>query len=146
MKLSSNFSLDELTFSNTASRLNIDNTPSYEVIENLKILALGLEEVRAVLENNPINISSGFRCLTLNRKLNSKDSSQHVKGLAVDFTSRRFGSVAKVMETIANSDIQFDQLILEFDNWIHISFPVKGTKPRLQKLVINSKGVRHYDN
>jgi len=50
------FSLEELTFSNTAIRLDIDNTPTPEALNNLQMLAEGLEEVRAKLDSNPIKI------------------------------------------------------------------------------------------
>ena len=111
---SPHFTLAELTHSNTATRLDIDNTPLAEEIANLKILAEGLEQVRTKLDSSPILISSGFRCLELNRALKSKDTSYHILGLAADFTST-YGNVHEVMRTLADSSIQFDQLIIEFD-------------------------------
>ena len=138
------FSLDELIFSNTAIRLGIDNTPTEKDKENLKRLAEGLEEVRTKLDSNPIKISSGYRCLKLNRILKSRDTSYHTRGLAADFTCPRFGSVDEVMRAIADSGIEFDQLIYEFDSWIHIGFAEEGVKPRRQMLIIDKKGVRAY--
>jgi zinc D-Ala-D-Ala carboxypeptidase len=69
------FTLEELIFSNTAVRLDIDNTPDEEALKNLQILAEGLEHVRTKLNGNAIRISSGYRCLPLNRALRSKDTS-----------------------------------------------------------------------
>jgi len=138
------FSLDELIFSNTAIRLDIDNIPTPEALANLEILANGLEAVRAKLYSNPIKISSGYRCLKLNRALKSKDTSYHVKGLAADFTCPRFGTVPEVMRALADSSIEFDQLILEFDSWIHIGFAEAGAKPRRQMMVIDKSGVKVY--
>jgi len=138
------FSLDELIFSNTAIRLDIDNIPTPEALANLEILANGLEAVRAKLYSNPIKVSSGYRCLKLNRALKSRDTSYHVKGLAADFTCPRFGTVPEVMRALADSSIEFDQLILEFDSWIHIGFAESGAKPRRQMMIIDKSGVKVY--
>lgn len=137
------FRLEELTFSSTAVRLGIDNTPSKEVIENLEILAEGLEEIRTKLDSRPLIISSGYRSLPLNRVIKSKDTSYHCKGLAADFTSKHC-NVKDAMEILSESGIEFDKLILEFDSWIHVQFPEKGQKARRQVLVINNQGVKFY--
>ena len=144
MQLSPHFTLAELSHSNTATRLGIDNTPLAEEIANLEILAEGLEQVRTKLDSRPILISSGFRCLELNRALKSKDTSYHILGLAADFTST-YGNVQEVMRAIADSSIQFDQLILEFGKWIHIAFPKQGEKPRRQMMRIGKSGVLLYE-
>jgi len=143
MKLSEHFTLKEFTRSQTASRHGIDNTPNEEQIENLKTLAKGLEDVRTKLGGNPINISSGFRCEALNDRLGSKRTSRHILGLAADFTCDRYGDVDDVFSVLADSSIEFDQLILEYDAWIHISFPKEGDKALRQVLIIDKNGV-HY--
>ena len=145
MKLSKHFTLKELTRSQTASRHGIDNTPNEEQIENLKTLTKGLELVRTKLDNNPINISSGFRCQDLNTRLGSKRTSRHTLGLAADFTCDRYDDVNGVFTVLADSSIEFDQLILEYDSWIHISFPKEGEKPRKQIFIIDKQGVRAYE-
>jgi zinc D-Ala-D-Ala carboxypeptidase len=141
MNLSPHFSLEELTHSDTATRLDIDNTPSVEVLENLQFLCNNLERVRDLL-NYPMLISSGYRSLELNKHLGSKDTSAHVKGLAVDFISPNFGSPKSIVESIVNSDIEYDQVILEFDRWVHLAFTLG--EPRKQALIIDKKGVRHF--
>ena len=141
MRLSKHFSLEELTQSDTAVRLDIDNTPTVEVIDNLTFLAEKLEDVRDLLRT-PMLISSGFRSLILNRHLGSKDTSSHVKGLAVDFISPSFGNPEAIVKTIVESDIQYDQVILEFNRWVHLSFAKES--PRLQSLIIDKKGVRPF--
>ena len=142
---SPHFTLAELTHSNTATRLDIDNTPLAEEIANLEILAEGLEQVRTKLDSSPILISSGFRCLELNRALKSKDTSYHILGLAADFICPSFGNVHEVMRTLADSSIQFQQLIIEFGRWIHVSFPKQGEKPRRQMMRISKSGVLLYE-
>jgi len=143
MKLSEHFTLNEFTRSQTASRYGIANTPNEEQIENLKTLAKGLEDVRTKLGSHPINISSGFRCEALNDRLGSKRTSRHILGLAADFTCDRYGDVDDVFSVLADSSIEFDQLILEYDAWIHISFPKEGEEPRKQVLIIDKEGVRY---
>ena len=143
MRLSEHFTLIEFTRSQTASRYGIDNTPNEEQLENLKTLAKGLENVRTKLDNNPINISSGFRCEALNDRLGSKRTSRHIMGLAADFTADRYDTVERIFSVLKDSSIEFDQLILEYDSWIHISFPKENEEPRRQILIIDKEGVRY---
>ena len=121
MSLSEHFSLDELTASETALRKGIDNTPPPVVTEKLRMLAATLEQVRSLLGNNSIRISSGYRCLALNRAIGSGDLSAHVLGYAVDFTCPKFGTPKEVAKEIAESNLKFDQLICEGNAWIHLS-------------------------
>ena len=146
MQLTPHFTLHELTHSDTATRLDIDNTPTKAAKNNLKILAEGLEEVRSTLNGTPITISSGYRCLELNRLLKSKDTSAHVLGLAADFSCNRYASVKEVMEVLSSSSVEFDTLILEFNSWIHIAFPKKGAAPSYRIYEIDKKGIRLYGN
>jgi len=143
MRLTKNFTLEELIFSETASRKGIDNSPNQEVLFNLERLAQGLQDVRDLLQY-PILISSGYRCLELNTVIGSKPSSAHVKGLAADFICPSYGSVEDVMIAIVNSDIQYDQCILEYGRWIHLAFADEGYEPRRNNLVIDKEGVRLY--
>ena len=136
--LSKFFSLRELTFSKIAEDHGIDNTPTPDILETLKYTAQQLDKVRELL-NKPVNISSGYRCLQVNRRLGSKDTSQHLKGEAVDFKCELFGNPRAVFEAIRKSNIQFDQLILEFNSWVHISFVKDGG--RRESLIIDRFGV-----
>ncbi len=136
--LSKYFSLRELTFSKIAEVHRIDNTPTPDALETLKYTASQLDKVRELL-GKPVNISSGYRCLQVNRRLGSKDTSQHLKGEAVDFKCELFGSPKKVFDKIRESNIQFDQLILEFNSWVHISFVKEGS--RRECLIIDRFGV-----
>ena len=138
MNISEHFSLQELTHSDIALRRGIDNTPTVSVLENLEILADGLESVRTILGNQPLLISSGFRCLTLNKLLGSASYSAHVMGLAADFTSPSFGTPLEVASAIAKSDLMFDQLIME-GTWVHISFDERMRRDVLTATFINGK-------
>ena len=141
---SPNFSLDELIFSETATRKGIDNTPDDDALDNLYKTAMEMENVRELLDNNPILISSGYRCLALNELLGSKPTSAHIRGLAVDFTCPKFGDPDDIVDTIFRSHIQYDQIILEFDKWVHIAFPKDGESARKKALIINKKGTMIY--
>lgn len=136
MNLSPNFTLEELTLSQSASRLSLDNTPPPTVLAKLANTAKQLELVRTLLVQ-PINISSGYRSPEVNKSVGGAAKSQHLSGEAVDFTAPKFGTPRQIVEKIKSSNIQFSQLILEFDRWVHISFD--STNKR-QVLTINSNG------
>ena len=121
MRLTRNFSLEQLTHSETAERERIDNAPGPDIIKNLRLLAKGLEQVQA-LTGLPLEISSGYRCPALNRRVGGAKTSQHTQGLAADFTCAEFGPPVDIIKAIRDSDIDFDQCILEYAKWVHISF------------------------
>ena len=127
MQLSLNFSLDELTKSQTATRKGIDNTPSPEHQENLKLLCESvLQPVRDHF-GKVVTISSGYRSPELCVAIGSKTTSQHAKGEAADFEI--FGVSNKTLADYIDSELHYDQLILEYWNesdpnsgWVHCSF------------------------
>jgi len=121
MRLTENFSLDQLISSETAEREHSDNNPGPEIVENLRLLAEGLEKVQA-LTRFPLDIASGYRCLELNRCVGGARSSQHMLGQAADFTCAEFGPPVEIVKAIRGSEIDFDQCILEYAKWVHISF------------------------
>jgi len=133
MNLSPHFTLDEFVRSDTAEREGIDNTPSDAVIKNLHRVAYTLEIVRLVLDA-PIYISSGYRCLALNRVLGSDDTSKHVEGSAVDFRVKGYTpeeSVEKIRKIVG-----FNTLIQEFGRWVHLdlSYDLEHTVLLAQKV------------
>ena len=143
MKLTENFSLEEMNVSQLASRNGWDNNPDANAINNLTRVAQLLEQVRKVI-NKPIIINSAYRSKIVNDAVGSKDSSQHRLGCAADFRVSGM-TLNAVCDAIKQSDIQFDQLILEFSSWIHISVPNKPTDtPRNQMLIIDRSGARPY--
>ncbi len=136
MKLSPNFTLAEMTFSQTADRLGISNTPPPKVIDNLRRLADALEEVRLWL-GKPVMITSGYRCAELNRKIpGSSPSSAHVHGLAADIVVKAM-SPRQVAQRIAAMDHEFDQIILEH-SWVHLG--LAESSPRKQLLTLTPGG------
>ena len=135
--MSPHFTYEELTFSQTALRKRIDNTPNDEARDNLHTLAYGLEEVRALL-GAPMNISSGYRSPKLNAAVGGAKHSAHMKGLAADFIAPRFGTPAGIVAEIKASSINFDQCIVEFGRWVHFAVPPAGEKGRRQAFAIGS--------
>lgn len=136
--LSKNFSLDELIFSQTASRKNIDNTPDAATLINLKRLAETLEIVRSDLGDTPIIISSGYRSKTLNRAVGGAPKGAHILGLAVDFTAPRFGTVLATAKAVAKSGIVFDQIIFEYGKWVHLGLAITEEQARGELLSIGN--------
>lgn len=137
MRLSDHFTLDELTFSQTAVRHNINNNPSSSVRNNLKTLADNLEKIRTLL-GHPLRISSGFRCMELNRKIGGSVNSSHMDGLAADFTCERFGKPIDIVKALFKSGIKVDQVICE-GTWVHISFDPKMRQQFLTATFMNGK-------
>ncbi len=127
MKLTENFSLLELTKSQTAERKGIDNTPSPEHQENLKLLCESILQPVRDHFGKVVTISSGYRSPELCTAIGSKITSQHAKGQAADFEI--FGVSNKALADYINSELYYDQLILEYwkesdpnSGWVHCSF------------------------
>jgi len=124
--LSPHFSYDEMTRSQTAERNSIDNTPKMEQVDSLIALCENiLEPVRKHFKK-PVTVTSGFRCIELNRKIGSTDKSQHTKGEAADFVVNGGATVTDVWRWIIDSDLDFDQVIQEFGRWVHVSYKKEG--------------------
>jgi len=127
MSLTKNFSLIELTKSQTAERKGIDNTPGPEHQENLKSLCeMILQPIRDHFDC-VVTISSGYRSPELCVAIGSKTTSQHAKGQAADFEI--FGVSNKVLADWIDENLDYDQLILEYwkesdpnSGWVHCSF------------------------
>ena len=127
MKLTANFSLNELTKSQTAERKGIDNTPSPTHQENLKLLCTSILQPVRDHFSKVVTISSGYRSPELCTAIGSKITSQHAKGEAADFEI--FGVSNKALADYIDSELHYDQLILEYWNesdpnsgWVHCSF------------------------
>jgi putative chitinase len=149
-QLTPNFSLGELTASETADRHGIDNTPSPEHLANLERLARFLEEVRSAL-GKPILINSAYRGPAVNEKVGGSKSSQHMIGCAADIRVPGM-SPDEVCRAIIAAGLPYDQIIREFwdpekkaGGWTHISVPNEaGSTPRKQALIIDKTGTRPF--
>ena len=134
MNLTENFSLNELTKSQTAERKGIDNTPSTEHQENLKRLCETiLQRIRDHF-GKVVSVSSGYRSPELCVAIGSSTKSQHASGCAADFEI--FGVSNKELADWINKNLTYDQLILEYwkgeeepnSGWVHCSFTLNGNR------------------
>ncbi len=121
MNLTEHFTLEEATFSETASRLGINNQPSELQLENMKKASEGMEKVRALLGKS-IHVNSWLRLPEVNVAVGGSKISSHMDGWAIDFVCKDFGNPLAVCKAIEASGIQFDQMIHEYGRWMHISF------------------------
>ena len=139
MRLSKNFTLKELTHSNTAVRLGIENTPDKEGIWNLTLLATELlQPIRDRI--GALRVTSGYRSPELNAIFGA-NRSQHMLCEAVDLQFVKRGKMdnLKIYQAVMDLDLDFDQLILEFGDstqyndpmrpsWCHISWTVRENR------------------
>jgi len=141
MNLTKNFSLDEFTSSQTATRkgFNEQSVPPDDVKDNLRVLCQELlQPLRDLLPRGIIKISSGYRCKRLNDAVGGKPNSQHVTGMAADTQYFEGGIMKnlKIIEAVKKNNLQFDQMINEYGGqWIHLSYNKSGN--RKQELSIS---------
>ena len=138
MKLSENFSLLELTKSQTAERKGIDNTPSTEHQENLESLCTHVLQPIRDHFSRVVSISSGYRSEALCLAIGSKTTSQHAKGQAADFEI--YGLSNRELADWINETLNYDQLILEYwkeedpnSGWVHCSYKSEGNRKQYLK-------------
>ncbi len=135
MQLTQNFTLEEMLRSQTATRLNITEqfTPPQSVIDNLTILCKKVFQPLRDKIRKAVSVSSGYRCAKVNKAIGGATNSQHLKGQAADISVGGF-TTEQLYQRIKNTDLVFDQLIQEFDQWVHISYNPSAEKNRKQCL------------
>jgi hypothetical protein len=138
MNITKNFTLEELVFSQTAIDKGIDNTPSQEVFDKLTLLCEQILQPIRDKYGDVIVVSSGFRCVELNKALNGSTTSQHVVGEAADIITESDNIADNkrlfdlICDMIHNNEIVVGQLINEYNyNWIHISLPTPKHKNQI---------------
>ena len=146
MRLSKNFVLSEITRSNTAKRLGVNNEPNKKHLQNLqRLISNVMQPMRDSL--GPIRISSGYRSKELNRAIGGSSKSQHCKGEALDIQFWKEGEMCnkEIYDYILNSNMEFDQMINEFDfSWIHISLKEKKNRKQVLKAYKDEDGDTGY--
>lgn len=145
MNLTEHFTLEELLASQTAVRLGFEEqfTPPDSVKQNLKALCENVLEPLRVKLGASINISSGYRCERDNTAIGGVNTSQHCKGQAADTSTPKL-SVEEWHQFIKSSGIEFDQLIQEFDRWVHVSYTEVGKNRKQCLRAIKVDGVTKY--
>lgn len=137
------FTLAEFLRSDTAKKKNIDNTPSWDVVEHLgELVEKILDPLRAAY-GMPIRVSSGYRCEKLNKAVGGAATSVHMLGYAADLqvsgSFNRFRDF--VVEWVKKTGVKFDQVILETDKkknskWIHVGLYNNAGQQRGQIMVM----------
>lgn len=131
IQLTKNFFLHEFTRSQTAARYGIKiivNEGSLH-FHRLKRLCENILQPLRDEFNAPINISSGYRPLKLNRKIGGAKKSAHIEALATDFTQAGF-TPYETCQNIIEMGLTFDKLIHEFGQWVHVSVASENNQPR----------------
>jgi hypothetical protein len=137
MNPSEHFTLEEMCFSETSARLGIDNTPGPIETANLKLVVALMEKIRTLLGDRPIVVHSGYRAPEVNKAVGGVATSTHCFGLACDFACPDFGTSYEVALVILKSDIEYDQLILEY-GWVHVGLAQEGITIRREALTKRS--------
>lgn len=130
-----NFSLAELTKSDTAAKYKVSNEPSFDDVQNLRKLAIEVLQPIRDEYGKPIIVTSGYRSKAVNdtlRRLGKQASttSQHMKGAAADLVpadgnvKALFACVEKMIKT---GKLKVGQLIDEYGRWVHVSLPYTKT-------------------
>ena len=122
------FIIEELCYSTTANKNNIDNTPNEEIIDHLTEMVDNLLDPLREVWGSAIKVSSGYRCEKLNKAVGGSKTSSHLFGFAVDLLPVN-GLIDEFFEFVKNyllsNNIPFDQLIDEHSkgtHWIHIGW------------------------
>ena len=131
MNLSKNFTYDELTYSATAERLKIDNTPTKEILDKLKRLCNEVLQPIRDKYGKAVIVTSGYRSLAVNKAVGGAKSSQHMKGEAADLKvggkeqNKAFFNM--ILGMMNKGEIKVGQLIDEYNySWVHVSLPRVG--------------------
>lgn len=138
LQLSESFTLSEFVRSNTAVRKGINNVPNAKHIANMTALCVNvLQPIRWAIKAK-ISISSGYRCAALNKAIGGAATSQHTEGKAADISADGF-TTEGLYQVIKNSGLEFDQLIQEFNEWVHVSYNPGANRRQCLRAFKNGK-------
>ena len=133
MKLTTNLSLAEVTYSATALRKGIANEPTVNHLINLKAVAENIFQPCRNHFGKPLRVTSGYRSKELNKAIGGSNNSQHSKGEALDMQSTE-GYTNRDLFMFIKDHLEFDQLIGEFPDdmgefaWVHCSYKTEGNR------------------
>lgn len=140
MKITDNFTLEEMIYSNTAKQHGISNQPDDNVIQNINRLVKEILQPIRDKYNKPIHVNSGYRSNELNKKIKGANNSDHLFGAAADITSENNLELFNIiLDMINNKEIQCRQLIWEYGKskpkWIHISINHNKNKYKNNEII-----------
>jgi len=152
MKLSKYVSLAEVTRSDTAKRKGIDNSPTAEHLENLKVISEEVFDKVREYFGVPIFISSGYRSAALNKAIGGSATSDHNLGKALDLDQDGHGNGVRnidVLNYIINN-LEFDQVIAEFKradgdfDWVHVGYRKGANRKQVLEAYRDANGKTKY--
>lgn len=155
--ITKNFSVQELSYSQTAARRGINNVPTGQVLKNLEEATKNLFQPLRNALGAPISVSSGYRSPALNKAIGGSNTSAHTHGFAIDMRVHGIPNTyllaKKIIEICKENNLKFDQIILEFPSgdynnpnnsmpgsWIHLGYKSPRGEQRMQ--VLTAKKVR----
>lgn len=150
MNISDHISLKEAVRSNTAKRLGIDNMPDNETLVTMQITAQHVFEPLRQHFNEPIYISSFYRCKELNTAIGGSSKSQHCKGEAIDIDDVYSKATNADFFNYIKDRLEFDQLIWEFGDdespdWVHVSYNLGRNRMRILKAIKENGKTKYID-
>ena len=128
-----NFKISEFLKSDTAAKNNINNIPDFNSLDNILDLIINCMQPIRNLFNLPVIITSGFRCQKLNKIVGGSANSQHLVGCAADFKIKSL-TPDKIIHKIKNTNNEYDQIINEYDKWVHISYRKDKNRKQILKI------------
>ena len=143
MNISKHLTLAEVTHSETAIKLGIENTPTPAQLENLILIANKVFEPVRNHFNAPVHVSSGYRITNLNLAIKGSVSSQHCNGEALDLDNDGSKVTNAMIFNWIKDNLEFDQLIWEFGTdknpgWVHVSYVKSGNRKQVLRAVKES--------
>ena len=136
MNLTTNFTLNELTQSETALRKGLDNAPTQDVISALQTLAVNVLQPVRDHYGRGVKVNSGYRSPEVNASVGGSKTSDHCKGFAADIEIP--GVANAELAAYIRDELQFTQLILEFytpgvpdSGWVHVSYDPANLKKQV---------------
>ena len=150
MKVSDNITYKEALHSNTAKRLGIENVPDEFTFETMQITAEHVFEPVRKHFNEPIYISSFYRCEELNKAIGGSSKSQHCKGEAIDIDDVYSKATNADFFNYIKDKLEFDQLIWEFGDdtnpdWVHVSYSLGNNRMRILKAIKENGRTKYID-
>ena len=150
MKVSDNITYKEALHSNTAKRLGIENVPNEFTFETMQITAEHVFEPVRKHFNEPIYISSFYRCEELNKAIGGSSKSQHCKGEAIDIDDVYSKATNADFFNYIKNKLEFDQLIWEFGDdtnpdWVHVSYSLGNNRMRILKAIKENGRTKYID-
>lgn len=145
MKITENFTFEELIHSAYAEKYHLSNLPKQDEIKKLNQLATEILQPIRNEFNAPIKVTSGYRSPRVNKGVGGSSTSQHVKGEAADITSSDNKKLFDtIISLIKSHEIEVGQLINEYNySWIHVSLPTSKHHNEVLKAIKTKKGTKY---